>query len=154
MAATARPPTVGGRPLNEVLDGPMKTWRALAFAFLLAASIGFSQRYIYQAILVPQLPNVDHVPLGWWLLVYLPQLLICIAAGFTFRHWIEAATFSVVGAVLVACTQLYMQAEHWPGFVNGGGIYDSPLIFLSSLIAIYVIASGMHLVRAGLRRAV
>jgi hypothetical protein len=124
------------------------TWRAFAFALLLVLSMNISPRFIYEPWVVPHLAQFQSVPVLWWVVVYLPQFLVCCLAGLVLRHWSEAAVFSCVGALLLTCVALYLQSEHRPGYINGSGILGSPLTFLVYLVVVYAITSLVHLLRS------
>ncbi len=87
--------------------------------FLLALSAALLTRLAieiaYRLLIVPQLPNLQSVPLFWWLLLLSPMAFILLAIGFSLRSGVALVIFSVILGFLFDLADYLLWVLNQPG---------------------------------------
>lgn len=83
---------------------------ATCIAFV--SAVAFSHQVLYRQLTVPQLPQISHVPLWWWIAIYSPIVIVCIVAGWKAVLLTELIMLSIAAAI---CNHFYIfwAATNW-----------------------------------------
>jgi hypothetical protein len=121
----------------------MKTFKLIfaSFLFFIPAII-LSDQVLYKLWLVPQLSSSQHIPSYYFLIIFLPLLLVVLFFGLTVTRLKQ---ISLVGLVFTLCHQLYdylSVVQGSPGYLSSYApeqTYDFWIIRSLIIICIYVI---------------
>src|SRR5688500_17237832 len=72
--------------------------RFVVSAALLIVTAGVGQQALYEKLVVPTLPHVDHVPAIWWAVLGTPLILTGLGSGWMARCWSETLAIAGLGA--------------------------------------------------------
>ena len=67
----------------------------LGFAGFLGSFIAYG--FLYDSLVIPELPNVKRVPMIWWLGCGAPVIVVALAAGWFCQSFREVLVLSVMG---------------------------------------------------------
>jgi hypothetical protein len=112
----------------------------------------FAEAQIYQQLIVPQLPELDRVPLWWWFGSFLPPIVVFLFAGWHGRTVVRAVAFAAA-AFLPARVAIITYAA-FADVPIGHDLWVGDLAFWSSTVLEFVFWLLIGLAGVGARKTV
>ncbi|MEW5848358.1 MAG: hypothetical protein AB2A00_06065 [Myxococcota bacterium] len=102
---------------------------AVLLVAMLVAEVG-----IYGQLIVPRLPSVARVPLGWWAGMYLPVLLACVVVGVRLRSGWDVVVHALLAGAITQVLKQVLAVLQAPGHLKSMAVED-PLAFWTVMSA-------------------
>jgi hypothetical protein len=119
--------------------------------WLLTIAIGVTGLVLSEAAyiwgIVPRLPTVTAVPVGWWLLQMAPSLAAVLVVGARRRSWADVVAHGTLLGALNFAWDVALALRHAPG-THKSLLWDAPLPYwtIGPLASIGLAVAGVALV--------